>query len=63
MKLLHRGDLYETIVDEELKIFLFRFYTVGLKSAILFGMINYDIMIIYDKFVDRFWNVVKMLDL
>ena len=42
---------------------LFRFYTVGLKSAILFGMMNYDIMVVYDKFVDRFWNVVKMLDL
>ena len=62
MKHLYKGES-RYIFGEKNKKRLFRFYTVGLKSAILFGMMNYDIMVVYDKFVDRFWNVVKMLDL
>ena len=37
-----------------------RFITVGKQGAILFGLLNYDIMIIYEKLLERFSNLAKL---
>ena len=37
-----------------------RFITVGKQGAILFGLLNYDIMIIYEKLLERFCNLMKL---
>ena len=36
--------------------FFRRFYKDGVNGAILFGLINYDIMIKYEKSIERIWN-------
>ena len=46
---------------EYLSLF-FRFYDAGVKSAFCFGMLNYDIMIVYDNFIDRVWELSKIVD-
>ena len=40
---------------------VFRFYKDGVKGAILFGLLNYDIMIIYEKLIERFNNLSGLM--
>ena len=42
------------------KTFIPRFYSDGVKGGILFGLLNYDIMIIYEKLIERFSNLKRM---
>ena len=44
---------------ESLENIKLRFSTVGKQGAILFGLLNYDIMIIYEKLLERFRNLRK----
>ena len=37
-----------------------RFLTVGKQGATLFGLLSYDIMIIYEKLVERFYSLIKL---
>ena len=46
--------------DQEIYYVLFRFFSVGVKGAILFGLLNYDIMIIYEKLIERFSNLMRL---
>ena len=36
-----------------------RFFTTGIRAAILFGVLNYAIMLVYKKFTDRLWNILS----
>merc|ERR1711879_1087400 len=38
-----------------------RFYKDGVRGAILFGLLNYDIMIIYEKLIERFNNLSGLM--
>ena len=40
---------------------VFRFYKDGVRGAILFGLLNYDIMIIYEKLIERFNNLSGLM--